>query len=220
MDSMLVIGDSQRLTDFQSRTHTLSASFRFIKNQEDIPDLQDIKWVFDLCLDEYPERLAAYAPHAHLFVVGGAVKRSLGEMAAALEAPLKCRLAGINALPFFLTKQAWELSCRSNQAIDELQKLLKSWEIDAHIVDDRVGMVTPRIVAMIVNEACFTVQEGTADQAGIDQAMRLGVNYPGGPFEWVQKIGAKHLYEVMLRMAEDTRNGRYKIAPLLKKLQF
>lgn len=220
MDSTLVIGDSQRIVDFQARTHHLSVPFQFVETGDELPDLQDVELIFDLCLDEQPERLAKYAPLDQLLVVGGAVKRSLGEMVSALEIPMTCQLAGINALPFFLTKQAWELSCWNTQKIDKLTSILTSWEINHHIVDDRVGMVTPRIIAMIVNEACFTVQEGTADKIGIDQAMRLGVNYPGGPFEWVEKIGAKHIYEVLLRIGEDTRNGRYKIAPLLRKLQF
>jgi 3-hydroxybutyryl-CoA dehydrogenase len=45
-------------------------------------------------------------------------------------------------------------------------------------VEDRVGMVTPRVIFMIINEACCTLQEGTASMKDIDTSMKLGTNYP------------------------------------------
>jgi 3-hydroxybutyryl-CoA dehydrogenase len=69
---------------------------------------------------------------------------------------------------------------------------------------------------MIINEACYTVQEGTATIADIDTAMKLGTNYPFGPFEWANKIGVKHVYETLLAVYTDTNDERYKICPLLK----
>jgi 3-hydroxybutyryl-CoA dehydrogenase len=85
------------------------------------------------------------------------------------------------------------------------------------IVDDRVGLVTPRIICMIINEAYYTVQEGTSGKADIDLAMKLGTNYPFGPFEWCQKIGVRNVYELLAAIYEDTKDERYKICPLLKK---
>ena len=88
---------------------------------------------------------------------------------------------------------------------------------DYLIVDDRVGLVTPRIICMIINEAYYTVQEGTATKADIDAGMKLGTNYPFGPFEWCAKIGVDHVYELLEAVYEDTKDERYKICPLLKK---
>lgn len=85
------------------------------------------------------------------------------------------------------------------------------------IVDDRVGLVTPRIICMIINEAYYTVQEGTAGKEDIDLAMKLGTNYPFGPFEWCQKIGVKNVYELLAAIYNDTKDERYKICPQLKK---
>jgi 3-hydroxybutyryl-CoA dehydrogenase len=84
------------------------------------------------------------------------------------------------------------------------------------LVEDRVGLVTPRIVCMIINEACYTLQEGTATVRDIDLGMKLGTNYPLGPFEWANKIGAKNVYETLQAVYEDTKDERYKICPLLK----
>lgn len=77
-------------------------------------------------------------------------------------------------------------------------------------------MVTPRILMMIINEAYYTVQEGTAGKLDIDTAMKLGTAYPHGPFEWLQQIGIRDVYEVLDALYQDTREERYKICPLLK----
>ena len=215
MDQILVLGDEARLADFRARTEKLEATFQWLDDKSQLPDLQPFSVVFDLCLDEQPARLRYYAPQAHLLVIGGAVKRSLAAMAHAMGGPLLCRLAGINALPSFLRKAQWELSAMDEQAQADAQELLDSWQLEGHFVADRVGMVTPRILAMIINEACFTVQEGTATEGDIDQAMRLGVNYPGGPFEWAEQIGYSHICELLQRMSDESRDSRYKIAPFL-----
>ena len=90
-------------------------------------------------------------------------------------------------------------------------------EIEVRHVGDRVGMVTPRVICMIINEAFYTLQEGTASREDIDSGMKLGTGYPFGPFEWSERIGIRHVYELLEAMWEDTHEERYKICPLLKK---
>ena len=108
----------------------------------------------------------------------------------------------------------------SSTSIDQnvkLKSICESIGTDFEIVDDRVGMVTPRVIALIINEAFYTVQEGTATKKDIDLGMKLGTNYPNGPFEWCKKIGIQNIYELLEAMYEDTKDERYKISPALKK---
>ena len=51
------------------------------------------------------------------------------------------------------------------------------------------GFITARVIAMIINEAFFALQENVSSKEEIDTAMRLGTNYPYGPFEWTKLIG-------------------------------
>ena len=120
---------------------------------------------------------------------------------------------GMNLLPSFINRDLAEVTTTNNALLNTLTKL--GWV--PKIVDSRVGLVTPRIICMIINEAYFTVQENTANKQDIDTGMKLGTNYPFGPFEWAQKIGLKNVVYVLKRMFEDTQEGRYKICPLLKK---
>ena len=41
----------------------------------------------------------------------------------------------------------------------------------------------------IINEAYFTWEEKVSTKDEIDTAMKLGTNYPLGPFEWSERIG-------------------------------
>ena len=93
---------------------------------------------------------------------------------------------------------------------------MQAFGIDYLSVEDRVGMVKPRVIFMIINEACYTLQEGTATIEDIDMAMKLGTNYPFGPFEWCDRIGVTSVFETLAAMYEDTKDERYKICPLLK----
>ncbi len=47
------------------------------------------------------------------------------------------------------------------------------------------------ILAMILNEAALAQEQGVATRNDIDTAMKLGTNYPRGPFEWVERIGSE-----------------------------
>ncbi|WP_207632493.1 3-hydroxyacyl-CoA dehydrogenase family protein [Foetidibacter luteolus] len=82
-------------------------------------------------------------------------------------------------------------------------------------VPNQPGMISGRIVAMIINEAYFALQEGVSTQAEIDTAMKYGTNYPYGPFEWAEKIGLKEIYALLTSMGVG--NNRYTIAPALQK---
>ena len=106
--------------------------------------------------------------------------------------------------------------CRHDTKV-VLEEICKKLGTLFQLVDDRVGLVTPRVICMIINEAYYTLEEGTASRTDIDLAMKLGTNYPLGPFEWSQKIGIKHVYELLEAVYKDTGDERYKICPLLKK---
>ena len=74
------------------------------------------------------------------------------------------------------------------------------------LVPDTPGMISPRIVAMIINEAWFTWQEKVSTKEEIDTAMRLGTNYPLGPFEWGERIGLTAVADLLWSLSRsDTR---------------
>jgi 3-hydroxybutyryl-CoA dehydrogenase len=74
-----------------------------------------------------------------------------------------------------------------------------------------------RILAMLVNEAAALVDRGEAAPADVDTAMRLGTNYPKGPLEWGDQIGAAKLVAILENLAEVRPSGRYRVAGRLRQ---
>jgi 3-hydroxybutyryl-CoA dehydrogenase len=149
-------------------------------------------------------------------IVTSGVKQSLAELVYLELIEDELTLIGLNDLPGFINRDKAEISLlRDSDAIKAIA-FFKSLNWPCLIVKDRVGMVSPRIVLMIINEACYTLQEGTASIQDIDESMKLGVNYPFGPFEWCDKIGINEVYETLESLYQDTYDERYKICPLLK----
>jgi|SRR5258706_2868030 len=82
-------------------------------------------------------------------------------------------------------------------------------------VPDVAGFISARIVASIINEAYFALEENVSSREAIDAAMKLGTNYPFGPFEWGQKIGLQNIYALLKNLSAAEK--RYEPALLLTK---
>lgn len=101
------------------------------------------------------------------------------------------------------------------------ETLLKFWaERGKHIevVDDTPGLVFPRILSLIVNEAAFALVEGVATAEDIDSAMKYGTNYPSGPLAWADEIGVDEILAVLQGLYDEFGEDRYRPAFYLKKL--
>jgi 3-hydroxybutyryl-CoA dehydrogenase len=82
-------------------------------------------------------------------------------------------------------------------------------------VGDAPGLVLGRIVAQLVNEACFALGDGIGSPEDIDAGMVLGLNHPRGPLEWGDAIGPASVVAVLAGLYEEYREERYRIAPAL-----
>jgi len=124
-------------------------------------------------------------------------------------------VVGFCGLPTFLNREIFEVSLPEEDHLPTLRKICDDLKTDYQVVADRVGFVTPRVICMIINEAYYTVQEGTATREDIDKAMKLGTNYPFGPFEWAKRIGVKNVCELLEAVYNDTQDQRYRICSML-----
>ncbi|MBB4842967.1 3-hydroxybutyryl-CoA dehydrogenase [Paucibacter oligotrophus] len=82
---------------------------------------------------------------------------------------------------------------------------------------DVPGLVVARTVAMLVNEGADAVWQGVCDENAADLAMKLGVNYPAGPFEWLRAVGAANCAELLDGLFLAYRSERYRVSPLLQQ---
>jgi 3-hydroxybutyryl-CoA dehydrogenase len=107
-----------------------------------------------------------------------------------------------NGWPGFAHQPVFELASKDNIIPDKIEQFIRSCGMTCLLVPDSVGMVRPRIVSMIINEAWFTTEENVSSSSDIDLAMKLGTNYPYGPFEWSEKIGLYRIYSLLQKLAE------------------
>lgn len=215
--NILVIGDPKHLEESKlkfgdSHQYTFEQAHREAERYISSNDL-----TLDFILDEEPFQIEIYADKSHAKVLVNTAKVSLAELSNLANHQLKSQIFGFNGLPTFLNRSTLEVSLMKKEDEPQLIELCNALGTEHLIVDDRVGLVTPRVVCMIINEAYYTVQEGTATKEDIDLAMKLGTNYPYGPFEWCKLIGVTHVYELLEAVYEDTHDERYKICSLLKK---
>ncbi len=85
----------------------------------------------------------------------------------------------------------------------------------AEWVGDGPGLVSGRMLAQLVNEACFALGEGAGSAADIDAGMELGLNHPRGPLAWGDRIGPEAVLDTLLALWEEYREERYRPAPAL-----
>ena len=84
-------------------------------------------------------------------------------------------------------------------------------------VADTPGLLVARTLAMLINEAADAVQQGVCTAEGANAAMKLGVNYPEGPFEWLARWGTGGVIGVLQALDAVYRGERYRVSPWLQR---
>lgn len=78
-----------------------------------------------------------------------------------------------------------------------------------------------RIEAALANEAASLLCEGGVDETGIETAMKLGLNFPRGPFEAARTHGLALVRATLVNLeaaAPPHLKGRYRISPALEAM--
>lgn len=212
--NILVIGNEFNLAECQQKfsAHTCIHANTH-KEAESL--LAQAEVIFDFLTEGIPNPLEIYSSKNNLTVF---LNTSLVTLKTLLKSTrVTNTYFGFCGLPTFLNRELLEVSLYQDADLNLLDAVCKKLTTKYARVADSVGLVTPRIICMIINEAYYTVEEGTATRKDIDLAMKLGTNYPYGPFEWSVKIGLENVYDLLIAVFEDTQDERYLICSLLKQ---
>jgi 3-hydroxybutyryl-CoA dehydrogenase len=153
--------------------------------------------------------------HARLVLTDG---RTAGEMAAVLgvqdvavfDRPLVLPAPPGSALAFAVASRA------SAAWRTQADAWLAALGFAPLPVADAPGLVVARTVGMLINEAADAVQQGVCNEAAADAAMKLGVNYPRGPFEWLSQWSAREVIALLDALDHHYRGERYRASPWLR----
>jgi len=119
----------------------------------------------------------------------------------------------MNGWNTFLKRPLVEAACHANFPKEIADRVFSYLGKTIEWVPDIAGFISARVVATVINEAYFTLDEQVSTKEEIDTAMKFGTNYPYGPFEWSEKIGLKNICNLLNRLAKEQK--RYEPATLL-----
>jgi 3-hydroxybutyryl-CoA dehydrogenase len=107
----------------------------------------------------------------------------------------------------------------SDETIAAALELAKSFgKTPIEIKKDSPGFVVNRIMIVGNVVAALLFEEGVASKEDIDTAVKLGLNYPMGPFELMDFTGVDINYNVMEYLANEFRDNRYAAPQIVKQL--
>ena len=157
---------------------------------------------FDLCLEDDGPAFS-WVQHQPIFVNAPITAKDA--------LPENC--IRFNGWEGFLQRKIWELGNENPGYRAKAQLVLETMQQEFVWVPNEPGLVAARVLAMIINEAFFAYGNGISSKTDMDTAMKLGTNYPFGPFEWANKIGINKI--VSLLQSLEKLHPRYQPAPAL-----
>lgn len=105
----------------------------------------------------------------------------------------------------------------SAETLQSALNILESLGKQPVVLPETPGFVVNRLLFPMINEAVFLLSEGVSDAKTIDNCMRLGANHPMGPLELADLIGLDVCLSILETLVDETGDGKYRPAPLLKK---
>ncbi|MCM2388881.1 3-hydroxyacyl-CoA dehydrogenase [Streptomyces sp. CWNU-1] len=97
----------------------------------------------------------------------------------------------------------------SERTLQEAIGLFQALGKQVSVIGDAPGMIVARTVAMVIDFAVDASVRGVAAESDIDTAMRLGANYPLGPFAWYRQLPPAWAYELLENLHIRIPSGRY-----------
>jgi len=127
------------------------------------------------------------------------------------------QIAGAFAAAFYSPTNTVEIYTKDLEDFEEATDFFKSIGMGVESTNN-IGICFnyPRVVSMIINEAFFSLEDKMASKNDIDTAMKYGVNYPLGPFEWADKIGHEKVIHVLDELYQVTGDPRYRASRMLR----
>ncbi|WP_436869319.1 3-hydroxyacyl-CoA dehydrogenase [Acinetobacter courvalinii] len=120
----------------------------------------------------------------------------------------------------FVQAQAVVLSHNPLCQADDLAKVeafFAQYQFHVIWITDHPALLTLRTLVLLINEACEASLHGIATMEDIDNAMRYGVNYPKGPYQWMMQLGAAYVLQTLNNLYAIYGEEKYRASLYLKQ---
>ena len=204
---LVVLANEQQKQELLAAGISDNCKIDWINSSKEFSSYPDADAIMDLLFEENGYDVAVLQSFLRKIIFINSIAKTISE----IDLPL----IRINAWPGFLKRNIAEIACRDGTNKKEVEKILSLLNKKTEWVPDIKGFISARVVSMIINEAWFALDENVSTKEEIDIAMKLGTNYPYGPFEWGKKIGLKNIAGLLSELSLTEK--RYLPATLLIK---
>ncbi|MFB0500849.1 MAG: 3-hydroxyacyl-CoA dehydrogenase family protein [Candidatus Bathyarchaeia archaeon] len=107
----------------------------------------------------------------------------------------------------------------SDETINAIVEVTKRMGKEPVVVNkDCPGFVVTRVLIPALNEAMYLVWEGIAEPEDIDKAIKLGLNWPMGPFTLLDYLGLDTILSITGVFQNEIGDPKYRPCPLLRQM--
>lgn len=233
LDEVYLQASRKRMDDFMSKSvtkgkmseHQKQAALDRIHTTTDLKDFHDVDLVVEAVIENLDLKKEVFSQldeivGEHAILSTNTSSMSITEIASSTKRP--DRVAGLH---FFNPAQIMKLVeiVRGFQTSDETVEALKQFSASiqkesVEVKKDSPGFIVNRIMIPQFIEAIKLLEEGVASVEDIDKAVKLGLNYPMGPFELQDFAGVDIGYFVMEYFKEEFNNVQFAPPLLLKQM--
>src|SRR4030095_7991934 len=191
---LVILSDDMLKAELVGDAIISDGDITWIRHVDEFQQYENVDGYLDLLFDASEERIEILRNLSPRPIIINSVVATLKEM--------KAPFIRFNAWPGFLKGALAEGSCGDENIKLEAEDIFSLLNKKTRWVADKPGFVSARVIAQIINEAYFALEEGVSTKNEIDIAMKLGTNYPFGPFEWCNKIGISNISALLNKLSK------------------
>jgi 3-hydroxybutyryl-CoA dehydrogenase len=197
-----------------------------IKGTTKMEDLKDVDFVIeavfeDLELKKYVFKKLDELTRSQVILTTNTSSMSVTEIAMATKRPEK--VAGMhffNPAPIMKLVEVIRAYHTNDETVHTVMEMAKKMGKEpVEVRKDTPGFIVNRLMIPHVIEAIKMAEEGVASIEDIDKAVKLGLNYPMGPFELMDLTGvdiAHHVAEYLYK--ELNKESKWSVPTLMKSM--
>ncbi|HET9744185.1 MAG TPA: 3-hydroxyacyl-CoA dehydrogenase family protein [Chitinophagaceae bacterium] len=204
---LVIVANDQQKEEILSNGTDGSCQIDWVRTPAELSAFTNCDAVIDLLFEDGGYDVSYLNDSLSKMIFVNAVNRTIDEIAHSV--------IRINGWSGFLKRSIAEVAGADGTDRQAAQNFLSCLNKKAEWVPDIKGFVSPRVISMIINEAYFALEEKVSTKEEIDTAMKLGTNYPYGPFEWAKNIGLKKITALLSELSLTEK--RYIPSKLLLK---
>ncbi len=161
------------------------------------------------------KQMDAAAP-AHAILATNTSSISITKIAAATQRPQQViGMHFMNPVPVMKLVEIINGYATSATVTDTITALSMQLQKIPCVVNDYPGFIANKVLMPMINEAIYSLYEGIAGVAAIDNIMKLGMAHPMGPLQLADFIGLDTCLSILNVLYQGYGNPKYAPCPLL-----